>query len=376
MLLLPHGGSLVNRQFANVDCNQNLIKIELDLISLSDLECLSNGAFSPLDSFMNRADYEAVVKEMRLSNGLPWSVPITLPVTDDKAKQLIKKQEALLIYENTIYGKIEITDIFKPDKLIEVRQVYRTDDQTHPGVRNVINRGNWYVGGKVTLVNKPPRKVGSSYYLDPRETREQFNKNGWEKIVGFQTRNPIHRAHEYLQKTALEQMDGLLLHPLVGETKQDDIPADVRMKSYETLLQHYYPTNRVLLSAFPGSMRYAGPREAIFHAIIRKNYGCSHIIIGRDHAGVGDFYGPYDAQHIFAEFDKDEIGITPIFFENSFYCTKCGTMATIKTCPHVEKDRLTLSGTRVREMLKNNEPIPTEFSRSEVISILRDYYGK
>lgn len=376
MLLLPHGGSLVNRQFTNVDYNQNQIKIELDPISLSDLECLSNGAFSPLDSFMNKAEYEGVLHDMRLSSGLPWSVPITLPVTEDKAKQLTKQHEALLIYENTIYGKIEITDIYKPDKLLEVKQVYRTEDITHPGVRNVMNRGSWYVGGRVTLVNKPPRKVGSSYYLDPKETREQFIMNGWERIVGFQTRNPIHRAHEYLQKTALEQMDGLLLHPLVGETKQDDIPAEVRMKSYETLLQHYYPKNRVLLSAFPGSMRYAGPREAIFHSIIRKNYGCSHIIIGRDHAGVGDFYGPYDAQHIFAEFDKDELGITPIFFENSFYCTECGTMATIKTCPHDEKDRLTLSGTRVREMLKNNEPIPTNFSRSEVISILRDYYAK
>lgn len=376
MLLLPHGGSLVNRQFTNVDYNQNLIKIELDPISLSDLECLANGAFSPLDSFMNKADYEAVVRHMRLSNGLLWSVPITLPVNEDKAKQLQKQHEALLIYQNTIYGKIEITDIFKPDKLLEVRQVYRTEDQTHPGVCNVMNRGNWYVGGRVTLLNKPPRKVGSSYYLDPKETRERFNKNGWEKIVGFQTRNPIHRAHEYLQKTALEQMDGLLLHPLVGETKQDDIPAEVRMESYETLLHHYYPKNRVLLSAFPGSMRYAGPREAIFHSIIRKNYGCSHIIIGRDHAGVGNFYGPYDAQHIFAEFDLEEIGITPIFFENSFYCTKCGAMATIKTCPHDEMDRLTLSGTKVREMLKNNEPIPTNFSRSEVISILRDYYAK
>lgn len=376
MLLLPHGGSLINRQFSNFDYNENQIKIELDPISLSDLECLSNGAFSPLDSFMNKADYEGVVHNMRLSSGLPWSVPITLPVTDEKARQLIKHQEALLIYENKIYGKIEITDIYKPDKLIEVRKVYRTVDQTHPGVRNVMNRGSWYVGGRVSLVNKPPRKVGSPYYLDPQETREQFIKSGWEKIVGFQTRNPIHRAHEYLQKTALEQMDGLLLHPLVGETKQDDIPAEVRMESYETLLQHYYPKNRVLLSAFPGSMRYAGPREAIFHSIIRKNYGCSHIIIGRDHAGVGGFYGPYDAQHIFAEFEKDEIGITPIFFENSFYCTKCGTMATIKTCPHDEKGRLTFSGTRVREMLKNNEPIPTDFSRSEVISILRDYYAK
>jgi len=376
MLLLPHGGSLVNRQFTNVDYNQNQIKIELDPISLSDLECLSNGAFSPLDSFMNKAEYEGVLHDMRLSSGLPWSVPITLPVTDEKARQLIKHQEALLIYDNEIYGKIEITDIYKPDKLIEVRKVYRTDDQTHPGVRNVMNRGSWYVGGRVTLINKPPQKVGSSYYLDPKETREQFIKNSWEKIVGFQTRNPIHRAHEYLQKNALEQMDGLLLHPLVGETKQDDIPAEVRMKSYETLLHHYYPKNRVLLSVFPGSMRYAGPREAIFHSIIRKNYGCSHIIIGRDHAGVGDFYGPYDAQHIFEEFDKDELGIIPIFFENSFYCTKCGTMATIKTCPHDEKDRLTLSGTRVREMLKNDEPIPTDFSRSEVISILRDYYAK
>lgn len=375
MTHLPHGGSLINRFRSDADYKQIKHQIELDPISLSDLECMANGAFSPLDSFMDHTDYLSVLYHMRLANGLPWSLPITLPVSEQKAKELTKINEAILIYENVVYGKIEITDIYQPDHLLESQLVYRTENSSHPGVQNLKKRGNWYVGGRITMVDQPPRNVAPYYYLDPVTTREQFKIKGWEKVAAFQTRNPIHRAHEYLQKTALEQMDGLLLHPLVGETKQDDIPATVRMKSYETLLKHYYPTERVLLSVFPGSMRYAGPREAIFHAIVRKNYGCSHIIIGRDHAGVGSYYGPYDAQKIFDEYKREEIGITPIFFENSFYCEKCDSMATVKTCPHEERDRLILSGTRVREMLRKNESIPLKFSRPEVISILRKYYS-
>lgn len=376
MTLLPHGGSLINRYHINADYTHIKTSIELDAISLSDLECLAIGAFSPLDSFMNQADYLSVLNDMRLANGLPWSLPITLPVSEEKAKEVTRVSEAVLIYENTVYGKIEITDVYKPNHSLESKLVYSTEDSAHPGVKNIKQRGDWYVGGRIMMLKKPPRKVASHYYIDPLTMREQFKAKGWEKIVAFQTRNPIHRAHEYLQKTALEQMDGLLLHPLVGETKKDDVPAPTRMKSYEALLEHYYPKERVLLSTFPGSMRYAGPREAIFHALVRKNYGCSHIIIGRDHAGVGNYYGPYDAQNIFNKFKNEELGITPVFFENSFYCTRCNTMATVKTCPHNEKDRLILSGTKVREMLRGNEAIPPNFSRPEVISILRNHYAE
>jgi sulfate adenylyltransferase len=376
MTILPHGGSLVNRKKITADCIQIKTRIELDAVSLSDLECLANGAFSPLDSFMDQENYLSVLLHMRLCNGLPWSMPITLPVTEEKAVELRNVNEAALCYQHKVYGKIEITDIYKAKHSLESQLVYRTEDEEHPGVKRLKERGKWYVGGRITLteMNLPLRSVAPDYYLDPESTREEFRLKGWEKIVAFQTRNPIHRAHEYIQKTALENMDGLFLHPLVGETKKDDIPAPVRMQSYEVLLERYYPKDRVILGAYPGSMRYAGPREAILHALVRKNYGCTHIIIGRDHAGVGSFYGPYDSQAIFSNFGQEEIGIVPLFFENSFYCSKCNSMATVKTCPHDEIDRLILSGTKVREKLRNNEPIPENFSRSEVISLLRKYF--
>lgn len=376
MTILPHGGSLVNRFDAHTDCRSIKVHIELDAVSLSDLECLAIGAFSPLDSFMDNADYLSVLHNMRLRNGLPWSLPITLPVSDDKAQELQTNNEAALYFKGSLYGKIEITDIYKADHDLESQLVYQTVDQAHPGVKKLKERGKWYVGGRITLIRFPERTVGSHYYLNPEITRKLFLAKGWEKIVGFQTRNPIHRAHEFIQKTALESVDGLFLHPLVGETKQDDIPAAIRMKSYEILLDQYYPKERVILGAFPGSMRYAGPREAIFHALVRKNYGCSHIIIGRDHAGVGNYYDPYDAHKIFKKFGQDEIGIIPLFFENSFYCTKCDSMATVKTCPHDEQSRLILSGTKVREKLLKNEPIPRNFSRPEVLSVLREHYAK
>jgi sulfate adenylyltransferase len=375
MSILPHGGSLVNRYFPVSDRSYIKAQIELDAVSLSDLECLAIGAFSPLDSFMSQADYNSVLRDMRLANGLPWTLPITLPVSEEKAFELRKENEAGLYYQNYLYGKIEIKEIYKADHDKESTLIYQTTDSIHPGVKKLRERGSWYVGGKITLFHYPKRTISSRYYLNPETVRLMFQKKGWKNVVAFQTRNPIHRAHEFIQKTALENMDGLFLHPLVGETKHDDIPAIVRMKSYESLLKEYYPLDRVILGAFPGSMRYAGPREAIFHAIVRKNYGCSHIIIGRDHAGVGNFYGPYDAQDIFKNFGQDELGITPLFFENSFYCSKCETMATLKTCPHDETHRLTLSGTKVRELLRNNEHIPKNFSRPEVIRVLREYYS-
>jgi sulfate adenylyltransferase len=354
---------------------QTKVQIDLDANSLSDLECLAIGAFSPLDSFMNKTDYLSVVHQMRLSNGIPWTLPITLPVSDEKGNELLTVNEATLHYQNNLYGLIEIQDVFKADHKLEARLVYGTEDETHPGVKKMKERGNWYVGGRITMIDSPNRLIPTHYFLEPEKTRELFKSKAWNKIVAFQTRNPVHRAHEYIQKTALENMDGLFLQPLVGETKQDDIPAVVRIKSYEKLLAHYFPQNRVVLGAFPGSMRYAGPREAIFHALVRKNYGCTHIIIGRDHAGVGNYYGPYDAHKIFSQFQEQEIAIKPLFFENSFYCNKCMSMATAKTCPHDEKDRLILSGTKVREMLRNNVPIPYHFSRPEVVSILREFYA-
>jgi sulfate adenylyltransferase len=345
-------------------------KVQLTQMGVSDLELLAVGALSPLAGFMTKDDYDSVIDTMRLSSGLPWTVPVTLPVDDKVAAKLSEGQEIALVDGEHLMGIMTIAEKFPADKEREAREVYRTTEEAHPGVARIYRQGNWLLGGDVFMLNGPKVVEFPELRHEPAQTRRMFAARGWRRIVAFQTRNPIHRAHEYIQKTALEIVDGLFLHPLVGETKADDIPADVRIESYQAILRDYYPADRVLLGVFPAAMRYAGPREAIFHAIARKNYGCTHFIVGRDHAGVGKYYGTYDAHHIFDEFEPEELGITPLFFDYTFFCRKCGMVVSAKTCPHSQDDWVYLSGTQVREMLERGEMLPEEFTRPEVSRVL------
>jgi sulfate adenylyltransferase len=366
-LIGAHGGVLVDRTGERPDGVDETLT--LTSRELTDLDMLACGALSPLEGFMGRDDYESVLETMRLANGLSWALPVCLAVDEAPRGDRVLLADG----DGKAYGVLEVEDVFEYGKQREAQQSFRTTDDAHPGVARLYAQKALYVAGRVTVFERtaPPFP---ELAMDPAETRAAMAERGWRRVVGFQTRNPIHRAHEYLTKVALETVDGLLIHPLVGDTKSDDVPAATRVECYRVLLDGYYPDDRVLLSAFPATMRYAGPREAIWHAICRKNYGCSHFIVGRDHAGVGDYYGTYDAQLIFDEFEPHELDIEPMFFEHSFWCRACGSMASAKTCPHPPDEHVFLSGTKVRELLSAGELPPEEFSRPEVAQVLIDAY--
>jgi len=383
-LVPPHGGQLNpllvegNERQDEVAKAQSLPQIELSSRETSDLIMMAIGAFSPLEGFMGENDYINVVDSMRLADDTLWPIPITLSVTKDKAGGIPLGSEIALIdgEDKTLMGTMSVREKYSYDKKHEAKLVFRTEDEAHPGVAKVYAQEDTLLAGPVKALSEGPypERYGDRYGR-PAETRAIFEERGWDTIAAFQTRNPIHRSHEYCTKIALEVCDGILIHPLVGKLKADDIPAEVRMKCYDVLLQNYYPDDRVVLKVYPMEMRYGGPREAILHAIFRQNYGCSHLIVGRDHAGVGDYYGPFDAQEIFDEIRDEDLHIKPLKIDWTFWCHKCDGMASMKTCPHSKEDRVLISGTKLREMLSKGEMPPKEFSRPEVVQILMEYYG-
>ncbi len=381
-LVSPHGGTLVDRIVPPPEAEALrrraalLPSLTLDARELADLELIATGAASPLTGFLGAADYLSVLAHLRLENGTVWPLPLTLAV-DEATGQSVKPGDAAALRDSNgrLWGVIDVSEVFERDPLLEARKVYRTEDPSHPGVASLLARPRWLVAGPVTVLPLPEDLPFAGHRLTPRALRALIAERGWRRVAGFQTRNPIHRAHEHLTKLALEFADGLVIHPLVGETKNDDVPAAVRFRAYETLVATYYPPDRTLLAAFPAAMRYAGPREALFHALVRKNYGITHLIVGRDHAGVGKFYGPYEAQEIFDRFTTEELGVTPLKFEPTFFCHACDSLASPRTCPHDEATRLELSGTKVREILRGGGRLPRKFTRPEIAEILREHYA-
>jgi sulfate adenylyltransferase len=374
--ITPHGGTLIDRILSGparadaLAAATTAARITLDAVATADIELIANGGYSPLTGFLGSADYQRVVRELRLANGTLWPIPITLAAGEAAADRLREGDPvALQNTDGRIVALLELRERYRVDALAEAEHVYGTTDAAHPGVARILAREPVLLAGDIWLLEPEPSPFPALAYT-PAQTRAAFAERGWKTIVAFQTRNPIHRAHEYLQKVALELVDGLLVHPLVGATKGDDVPADVRVRTYEVLLEGYYPANRTLLAAYPAAMRYAGPREAILHAISRQNYGCTHFIVGRDHAGVGSYYGTYDAQRIFDTLAPDDLAIQTMRFEHTFYCRTCGNVASPRTCPHGAEHHLVLSGTRVREMLRAGEYPPPEFTRPEVAEIL------
>jgi sulfate adenylyltransferase len=379
-LIQPHGGKLVDRVLAGserqaaLEKARNLPVLTISERTLSDLECIATGIYSPLEGFVTEKEYNSVVNTMHLPNGLAFSIPITLQVSEQEAESINLNNEIALAANGNVLAVMTVTDKYKPDQSVEAEKVYRTSDEKHPGVAAMREAGPVYLGGPISVVVDLPANAFPEQHFTPEKTRAAFTEKGWHTVVAFQTRNPIHRAHEYITKIALETVDGLFINPLVGATKSDDIPADIRMKCYQVLLENYYAKNRVFLGVYPAAMRYAGPREAILHALSRQNYGCSHFIVGRDHAGVGNYYGTYDAQQIFDDLNPGSLAITPMKFENSFYCKRTKQMATEKTTSSTPEERVSLSGTKVREMLGSGQIPPEEFSRPEVAQILIEFY--
>ena len=378
MLVHPHGGRLTDRQYEGSEAEEIIGQVKggtlltLNAREKNDLEMIGNGAMSPLEGFMSETDYESVIDLLHLASGPVWTLPVVFAQKAGDPDVSPGDHVGLKDIDGTIWGDMQIEEIFKADLVAEADKTLGTTDDSHPGVMYLKSISGTYIGGKIRSIRRRETESFQNYRLDPKETRVLFRARGWKTAVAFQTRNPIHRAHEYIQKCAMEIVDGLLLHPLVGETQEGDIPAEVRMSCYEEILKDYYPRTRVAMSVFPAAMRYAGPKEAVFHAILRKNYGCSHFIVGRDHAGVGNFYGTYDAQMIFDNFDPEELGIVPLKFEHAFYCSKCGGMATPKTCAHDNQYHVFLSGKKVRSMLADGILPPPEFTRPEIASILME----
>ncbi|MEO1130804.1 MAG: sulfate adenylyltransferase [Planctomycetota bacterium] len=378
-LIQPHGGTLVNRLASDDKAKTltseaaSLKRIDLTAKQSCDLEMIGIGAFSPLTGFMGKADFESVCRDMKLADGNIWPIPILLSV--DKADApAVGDRVALHAPNGVLQGVMTIEEVFAHDKKLEIPNVFRTEDDAHPGVAQVLKEGDTCLAGPVDVVTMCVDPDGPEAFLDhrltPAQTRAHFTERGWKTVAAFQTRNPIHRAHEYLCKCAQEITDGLLIHPLVGETKEGDIPANVRMECYDVLIKDYFHPDRTMLSVMPAAMRYAGPREAVLHALIRKNYGITHFIVGRDHAGVGDYYGTFDAQNIFDDLDEDNLEIEPLKFEHSAWSHKAQGMVSNKTFPMLEGDRVFLSGTKVRDMLAKGERPPAEFSRPEVADVL------
>ena len=377
MLIRPHGGKLVNRVLKEqsrklyLEHQDEFFQIVIDKEKQKEVQNIAHGIFSPLEGFMTSEQLESVVNSNRLPDGNYWTIPILFPLNDEIKSKIGKDDDVILKDENgKAIAVFHIEDKFDFDKERVAKSVFGTTDSKHPGVKKLYEEPQWYIGGRLDLINEIDLPY-SNYYLKPKETRYLFKRLGWSTVVAFQTRNPPHRAHEYLQKCALEMVDGLFVNPVIGQKKPGDFKDDVILKAYEVLINDFYPKGRVVLSILPWQMRYAGPKEAIFHCIVRKNFGCSHHIIGRDHAGVGNYYDPYAAHRIFDEFEG--LGIKPIFFEHAFYCKACGNMATTKTCPHDKQYRMNPSGTLIRKTVNEKSEIPEEIMRKDVVKVLQSF---
>lgn len=381
-LVAPHGGKLKPLLLQGDELSQAkskaaaLPQVKMTSKEVSDLIMMAMGAFSPLDGFMKKDDYLAVVQSMELASGVLWPIPVTLAIDNADAENIAEGGDVALVDGDTgdLMGMMTVEEKYTYDKKEEAEKVFTTTDEEHPGVKRIYTQGDVYLGGPVKAFSEGSYPEQYPEFGRPAETRKIFEEKGWSMVAAFQTRNPLHRSHEYLAKIAMEVCDGVFIHPIVGALKPGDIPADTRMECYHALINNYFPADRIVLKVYPMEMRYGGPKEAILHAIIRQNFGCSHLIIGRDHAGVGSYYGPFDAQDIFDSLKPGALELKPLKLDWTFWCYKCGGMASLKTCPHDKEDRCLISGTQLRTMLSEGKNPPAEFSRPEVLEILMEYY--